>query len=83
MKLSIKFQTDSILEAVDNITNFYIGSLENMDIQHISKITEMVTDSMFCYSEHALITRHLDKAPPNSIFQYMYAHEGKFCYIHA
>ena len=48
-----------------------------MDIQHISKITEMVTDSMFCYSEHALVSQHLSKAPPNSIFQYMYAHEGK------
>ena len=47
-----------------------------MDIQHISKITEMVTDSMFCYSEHALVSQHLAKAPPNSIFQYMYAHEG-------
>ena len=65
-----------LLEAVDNITNYYLGSLENMDIKHISKITQMITDAMFCYSEHELVTRHLDMAPPNSIFQYMYTHEG-------
>ena len=64
------------MHAVDNITNFYIGSLDNMDIQHISKITEMISDSMVCYSEHAFVSQHLEKAPQSSIFQYMYAHEG-------
>ena len=48
-----------------------------MDIQHISKITEMISDSMVCYSEHAFVSQHLEKAPQSSIFQYMYAHEGK------
>ena len=49
-----------------------------MDIQHISKITEMISDSMVCYSEHAFVSQHLEKAPQSSIFQYMYAHEGRY-----
>ena len=64
------------MDAVDNITNYYLGSLENMNNQHVYKITQMITDAVFCYSEHELISLHLDKAPPNSIFQYLYTHEG-------
>jgi hypothetical protein len=47
-----------------------------MDIFHSAKLTEMVTDSCFCYGMHNFVSRHLPHAPANSILQYKYVHEG-------
>ena len=48
-----------------------------MNIQHIDNITQMLTDSVFAYGAHDFITRHLPNAKDDSIFQYVYAHQGK------
>ena len=37
----------------------------------------MLTDSVFAYGAHDFITRHLPNAKDDSIFQYVYAHQGK------
>ena len=70
-----------MLEAVDQITNFYLGTLDNMNVEHMAKITQMNTDKEFCYGAHDFVSRHLPHAPSDSIFQYVYSHEGKhiFC----
>ena len=40
-------------------------------------MTQMLTDSVFAYGAHDFITRHLPNAKDDSIFQYVYAHQGK------
>ena len=75
--LTFTYQDDKILAGVDKLTNYYLGSLDNMDITHLAKITEMATDSYFCYGEHDFVSRHLPHASPNSILQYRFVHEGK------
>ena len=37
----------------------------------------MLTDSVFAYGAHDFVTRHLPNAKDDSIFQYVYAHQGK------
>ena len=70
-------QNEKVAAAVDKITNFYLGDVENMNIQHIDNITQMLTDSVFAYGAHDFVTRHLPNAKDDSIFQYVYAHQGK------
>ena len=70
-----------ILAGVDNITNFYLGNLKNMDIFNIAKLTEMITDSCFCYGMHDFVSRHLPHAPARSILQYKYVHEGNDMFV--
>merc|ERR1712018_611804 len=72
-----QFLNEKVAAAVDKITNFYLGDVENMNIQHIDNITEMLTDAVFAYGVHDFITRHLPNAKDDSIFQYIYAHEGE------
>ena len=38
----------------------------------------MVTDAVFAYGAHDFVSRHVAHAKNNSIFQYLYTHEGKF-----
>ena len=71
-------QNEKILEGVNNITEFYLGNLEHMNIIHTAKVTEMITDSSFCYGMHDFVSRHLPHAPANSILQYRYVHEGQY-----
>merc|ERR1712226_658698 len=69
---------EKISQAVDKITNFYLGDLSNMNIQHINSITKMMTDAVFAFGVHDFVTRHLPNANDNSIFQYLYVHEGEY-----
>ena len=66
-----------MLKVVDKVTKFYLGSLANMNIKNIKKITDMWTDAHFGYAAHDFVSRHLPNAPTNSIFQYQFVHEGK------
>ena len=61
---------------MDKLTNFYLGDLENMNIQHIHQIIEMYTDCWFAYGVHDFITRHLPYIGDNVVQQYLYDHEG-------
>lgn len=47
-----------------------------MNIEKMAMITQMITDAWFSYGEHNFVTRHMPKSLPNSIFQYLYTHEG-------
>ena len=62
---------------MDKITEFYFGNLANMNKQNIHKLISMRTDATFAYSVHDFVTRHLPHARNNSVFQYLYSHEGK------
>jgi hypothetical protein len=62
--------------AVEKLTNFYLGELDNMNIQHINSLTQMLTDSNFAYGVHDFITRHQPNVANNTILQYLYTHEG-------
>ena len=41
----------------------------------------MITDSLFAFGVHDFITRHLPNSKDDSIFQYVYAHEGKESFV--
>ena len=36
----------------------------------------MLSDAVFNYGVHDFVTRHLPHAGNNSVFQYLYSHEG-------
>jgi len=72
-----EFVDEKILAAVDKLTSFYIGDVENMNIHHIHGMTQMLTDALFAYGVHDFVGRHLTNAKDDSIFQYIYTHEGE------
>ena len=63
---------------LDAITEKYLGSLDNMTFENIEQITNMYTDSWYCYSGHDFITRHISNVKENNTFQYVYTHKGGF-----
>ena len=71
------FQDNKTLANVDKITEFYFGDLANMNKQNIHSLINMRTDATFAYSVHDFVTRHLPHARNDSVFQYLYSHEGK------
>jgi len=71
-------QNDEDLKAVDDITNFYLGNLDNMNIEHIHNIIEMLTDSAFGYGVHDFISRHTPFINDSTMQQYIYFHEGEY-----
>ena len=63
---------------LDAINEAYLGGLENMIFDNIDNITNMYTDSWYCYSGHDFITRHISNVKENNTYQYIYTHKGNF-----
>ena len=63
---------------LDEINKAYLGSLDNMTFTNINEITNMYTDSWYCYSGHDFITRHISNVKENNTYQYLYTHKGNF-----
>ena len=74
------FQDNTTLANVDKVTEFYFGSLLNMNKQNIHNLIKMRTDATFAYSVHDFVTRHLPHTGNNTIFQYLYSYEGNDSY---
>ena len=56
---------------------FYLGSLENMDENHLQELNNMITDSFVQYGTHKFVeihTKHLKR----SIFHYIYSYQGQY-----
>ena len=56
---------------------FYLGSLENMNEEHMQEINDMVTDSFVQYGTHKFVEIHT-KNLKRSIFHYIYSYQGQY-----
>lgn len=70
-------------EAINKIKKHYIGTVNELKIENINKITDMYTDAVFCHPAHDFVSRRIaDKRNifyKNSTFQYKYTHQGQLC----
>ena len=69
---------ESINEKVKQVTNFYLGSIDYLDIVNITHFTMMYTDAWYFFSAHDFISKHLPNIKNgNKIYQYHYTHQGE------
>ena len=59
------------------INEFYLESLDYMTFENITQVTNMHSDSWFCYASYDLITRHIANVKQNNTYQYLYTHQGE------
>ena len=74
--LGLDKEDDVANNRLDEINKEYLGSLDGMTFDNISNITNMYTDSWYCYSGHDFITRHISNVKENNTYQYLYTHNG-------
>merc|ERR1712073_47755 len=68
--------TNIDVENAHKLIEYYTGSVENLNAEHLQALVDMFTDSWFAYGHHKTVdylTRH---GVP--VFQYFFAYEGQF-----
>ena len=75
-KFPIDITEDDIYRA-NEAAKFYLGSLENMNEQHMQEINDMITDAFVQYGTHKFVEIHT-KTLERSIYQYIYSYQGQY-----
>ena len=69
--------SESLNRIVKEITNFYLGDIENLNIFTITHFTNMFTDAWYFFAAHDIASKHLpNMGNGNNIYQYQYTHQG-------
>ena len=68
---------DEAAGRVEEITKFYLESLEYMTFDNVTQVTKMYTDSWFCYAAYDFVSRHIANVKQNNTYQYLYTHQGE------
>ena len=75
-KFPFDITEDDIFRA-NEAAKFYLGSLDNMNEQHMQQINDMITDAFVTYGTHKFVEIHT-KTLERSIYHYIYSYQGQY-----
>ena len=70
--------TDLDVQRAHELLEFYVGGVDNIDVEHQQGMIDMMTDSIFLYGTHRtifhLVTQGID------VFQYILTYQGQYSF---